>query len=289
MDNPKFINVGGIRTRYFEAGSGEPLVLVIGGVPGSYYSADHWSLNFDGLAEHFHVYAVDKLGQGFTDNPKSDGEYTMSAVIEHFFGFLRALDIGRATLLGHSRGALAVTRIAVEHPEMVKALIILDSATLPAEDPSSPKDFYRKLYEGAPPIPNEAAVRREPEANSFSTAHLTPDFVEAMLKIAFLPKTVEARNKMYYSLETQYVADMRTRKYETLDMIKAGRLKAPTLIIWGLNDASAPVNLGWDLFRLISSAVRRTQFHVFNEAGHYVFREHPREMNQLVVNFVRQS
>ncbi len=71
MEKPKFRNVDGIRTRYYEAGIGEPLVLIHGGSFGSYYSADHWSLNFDGLSKHFHVYAFDKLGQGYTDNPRS--------------------------------------------------------------------------------------------------------------------------------------------------------------------------------------------------------------------------
>lgn len=289
MEDPNFVNVDGIQTRYFEAGSGEPLVLLSGGHIGNYYSAEHWSLNFDGLSKHFHVYALDKLGQGFTDNPKSDTDYTMSAVINHAFGFLRALDIRRATLLGHSRGGLAVARIAVDHPEMVKALIIVDSATLAPEDPSVPEDFYKRLAEGAPSTPDAEFVRREPEANSFSKDHITQEFVEAMLTMALLPKVIEARKKMDESLETQFVADMRKRKYETLDLIKAGRLKAPTLIIWGLNDVPAPIRLGLDLSQRIGSVVARTQFHAFNQAGHYVYREHPQEMNQLVVNFVKHS
>lgn len=289
VDDAKFVSVDGIQTRYFEAGSGEPLVLVHGGQFGSNYSADSWGLNFDGLSQHFHVYALDKLGQGFTDNPKSDADYTMGAVIEHVYGFLRAVDIRQATLLGHSRGALPVARIAVDHPEMVEALIILDSNTLPAEDPSTPKDFYKRLADGAPPVPNAEFARREPEANSFSKDHITPEFVEAILTIARLPKMSVARKKMAQSLETRFYADLRKWKYETLDHIKAGQLKAPTLIIWGLNDVSAPMKVGIDLFRLVSSVVDRTQFHAFNQAGHYVFREHPRELNQLVANFVRQS
>jgi len=57
-------------------------VLFHGGHFGSHDAADcaeDWSLNFDGLAERFHVYAVDKIGQGFTDNPQRDEDYTMAA------------------------------------------------------------------------------------------------------------------------------------------------------------------------------------------------------------------
>ena len=70
MENPKFVDVEGIKTRYFEAGSGEALVLIHGGHFGSYSSADYWKLNFTPLSRHFHVFALDKMGQGFSDNPK---------------------------------------------------------------------------------------------------------------------------------------------------------------------------------------------------------------------------
>ena len=75
ISHPKFIDVEGIRTRYFERGSGETVVLVHGGAFGSTTgacSADDWDLNFDGLAQWFRVFAIDKLGQGYTDNPRTD-------------------------------------------------------------------------------------------------------------------------------------------------------------------------------------------------------------------------
>lgn len=286
MENAKFVTIDGTRTRYFEAGSGDNLVLISGGSFGSYYSADHWSLNFDDLSKHFHVYAFDKLGMGYTDNPKSDADYTMTAVIDHANGFLRTMGIDKATLVGHSRGALPAARIAADHPEMVKALVILPSSTLPAEDPSVPADFYKKINDAVPPVPDRRYVRWEPEANSYSKNHITEDFVEAMLKIALLPKVMEAKKKMVHLSDTTFLPDTRKKKYETLDLIKGGRLKAPTLIVWGLNDPSAPVKLGLDLIRLIGSVVDRTRFHVINHAGHYVFREHPQEFHRLIMDFV---
>ena len=74
MTGEKFIDVDGIKTRYFEKGSGPLVVLFHGGHFGSHDAADcaeDWGLNFDGLAERFHVFAVDKIGQGFTDNPSA--------------------------------------------------------------------------------------------------------------------------------------------------------------------------------------------------------------------------
>ena len=65
MTGEKFVDVDGVRTRYYERGAGPVVVLFHGGHFGSHDaadSADDWSLNFDGLAHWFHVYAIDKIG-----------------------------------------------------------------------------------------------------------------------------------------------------------------------------------------------------------------------------------
>ena len=119
ISHPKFIDVEGIRTRYFERGSGETVVLVHGGAFGSTTgacSADDWDLNFDGLAQWFRVFAIDKLGQGYTDNPRTDDDYTMHAAVQHAYATLRALRIEGAHLVGHSRGGYLVCRLTVEQP-----------------------------------------------------------------------------------------------------------------------------------------------------------------------------
>jgi pimeloyl-ACP methyl ester carboxylesterase len=289
MGEAKFIDVEGIRTRYFEAGKGDPLVFIHGGRFGNFYNAYHWSLNFSGLSSHFHVYAFDKLGSGHTDNPKTNADYTMTKTIDHAYKFLRAAGIERAVLMGHSRGSLPAARIAVDHPDLVTALIVVASNTLAADHPSTPTNFYSDLEKNAPAVLDREFVSREAAANSYSTDHMTPDFVDEMLKIALLPKTATAREKIEHLMGSQFHGDVRKRKYETLDMIRDGKLKAPTLLVWGLNDPSAPIVLGYELFHHIARAVPRTQLHVFNQAGHYVFREHAAEVNRVVTEFILQS
>src|SRR5262245_8672802 len=67
----KFIDAGGIKTRYYDEGSGEPMVLVHGTGFSGVASANTWALNIPGLSARFHVYAPDKLASGLTDNPAS--------------------------------------------------------------------------------------------------------------------------------------------------------------------------------------------------------------------------
>src|SRR5262245_11601297 len=108
MTGEKYIDVVAIKTRYFEKGSGPLVVLFHGGLFGSHDAADcaeDSSLKFDGLAERFHVFAVDKIGQGLTDNPKRDEDHTMAAVVQHAYGFLKNIGTAQCS----SRGAFART------------------------------------------------------------------------------------------------------------------------------------------------------------------------------------
>ena len=78
-------------------------------------------------------------------------------------------------------------------------------------------------------------------------------------------------------------------KRETFERIQAGRLKSPTLIIWGFNDPSAPANLGINLYNKIASVLGRAELHFFNESGHSVFQEYPRETADLIVSFIKNA
>jgi len=69
---PKFVDVGGVRTRYYEYGQGEPMILVHGGGRGTTSSANNWSPVIPLLARRFHVLAVDKSAAGMTGNPLDD-------------------------------------------------------------------------------------------------------------------------------------------------------------------------------------------------------------------------
>ncbi|MFB6199029.1 MAG: alpha/beta fold hydrolase, partial [Halobacteriaceae archaeon] len=72
---PEFISVDGINTRYYDVGSGEPLVLVHGGNWSGHASANRWTRSFEHLANEFRVIAFDRIGCGLTDNPSDTDDY----------------------------------------------------------------------------------------------------------------------------------------------------------------------------------------------------------------------
>ena len=304
MEQVQFVDVDGIRTGYFEGGSGEVMVLVHGGHFGSTVSMNGWRPIFDHLAAHFHVYALDKLGQGYTDNPQSDPEYTMIAVTQHIYRFMEVLDIQTVHLVGHSRGALPAARIAADHPEMITTLTLFDSNTLAPDVPSPSRPAAAQTQPAAePPPPTRESIRQSLLSNPsiYHEDFVTEAYVEAELRLALDPKLKEAGAKLselttdWGRLNPEKMKEnpgLQRRwwyyqmKAETFDLINAGHLKSPTLIIWGFNDPSASYTLGVTLYEIFSKVVDQTQMHFLNKSGHYVFQEYPEEVTDLMVGFI---
>lgn len=273
MRGPEYCDVAGVRTRYFEAGSGPPLILIHGGQFGMDDDAENWAPIFGGLARQHHVYAFDKLGQGETDDPRSDKDWTMAGVIDHAWGFIETMGLREFHLAGHSRGGLPAARIAIDHPDCVKSLVIFNSNTLAPDDPSTPEDYYIKLLaENPPQSPKWPTAKQKLQelTRRWAAEHPQRAAENPSLANAFAPSPW-----LVYDL-----------KYETLNLIAAGRLQAPTLIIWGFNDVSAPCKLGVKLFDIIAPRVNIARFYVLNGAEHYVYADHPDEVVRLMLGFI---
>ena len=287
-NSEKFIDVEGIKTRYFDKGQGETLVLFHGGNFGSNDAvdcADDWALNVEGLARWFHVYAVDKLGQGYTDNPKTDDDYTMAAVVRHAYGFLRAAGLKNVHIAGHSRGGYLVTRLTLEHPDLVKSCIIVDSGTLAPGPSKTPL-----VMAGAPePRLSKESQRWVFEKYSFGTEHITEEWLDGATRIAMLPKYQESVRKMEQEglKRSRFLPQLAIEKEQTLGWIQDGRLKTPTLVVWSYNDPTAPIQRGHALFELIAASAPQAQMHIFTRSGHFCYREHPQEFNELIRGFVQ--
>jgi 2-hydroxy-6-oxo-6-(2'-carboxyphenyl)-hexa-2,4-dienoate hydrolase len=308
MGKAKFIDVDGIRTRYFEGGKGEPLVLIHGGQWPATASADGWSPIFDYLAARFHVYAFDKLGMGYTDNPKTLADYTMAATARHAEGFVKAIGVKKCVMMGHSRGMLPAAYIAVNNPDLISHMVILDTNAL---TPGDPGNVARPL----PPPPT--AERKAPTRESIRAAEMatkqsymkdfiTDSYVEAEYRISQLPKQQEAaqgfrdardawvkanpdkikENPKIGRNEGDVVWWMYEAQADVVNKIKAGALKMPIVIIWGFNDPFATYPLGVDLMKTVSQFSDRTELHIINHSGHFVAAEHPKEVSRLAIDFI---
>jgi pimeloyl-ACP methyl ester carboxylesterase len=114
-----YVDLEGVRTWYDERGSGDPLLLLHGGLT----DARFFHFNVDALAERFHVFATDFRGHGHTADV--EGPITFDLMANDTIAFLEAV-IGRAAhLVGHSNGAFVALLVALRRPELVRELVLV--------------------------------------------------------------------------------------------------------------------------------------------------------------------
>ena len=122
----EFTTVNGYKMHYLVGGSGRPLVLVHG--LGS--RALDWANLMPQLIDGGHrVYALDLLGYGQSAQPKS-GDYSIADQASMVQGFLDSQHLQQVDLAGWSMGGWIAMRVALQHPERIRRLVLLDSAGL---------------------------------------------------------------------------------------------------------------------------------------------------------------
>lgn len=284
----KFVDVAGIRTCYYEKGAGAPLMLFHGGNFGSPELADSaldWDTVFDGLAKTYRVVAVDKIGQGRTGIPRQDADYTMAAVVRHACATMDALGIKGAHLVGHSRGAYLTCRMTLERPDLARTCTIADSNTC------APGISLNDVVFANPPEPRlgKESQRWVAERYSFATAHITEAWLDDMVGIAASADYREALRRMENEglKIRQFLPGLARDKSEMFGWIRDRGMKRPTQLIWGYNDPTATMEQARALFDLIALRERRAQLHVFNQSGHFTFREHPAAFIRCLDAFIQ--
>ncbi len=286
----KFVDVNGIRTRYFEYGQGEPLVMIHGGAQAGATTANVFSRNISGLAKRFHVFAVDRLACGLTGNPKEDTDYNQQGEVDFIYAFIRTMKLGQVHLIGHSAGGGLAFYLAVQHPDIVRTLTILamgpeDPPTGPSKlDAMLPKCADQKQYEG---------LKCRLGLLAWLPDTFPKEYWEADQSMSDLPKSKEARAKLAAGVGK--LPDFPAWRQKQWDRVqKDGVLRMPVLMVagkndildWGENDATAKLQGELGMFDIVATKNVKVQMIVYNNGGHFMYREHPEQFNQDYVNFI---
>ncbi len=250
--------VFGRSIRYYDTGSGPPLVRVhgLGG------DADQWAFCLPGLGRSNRVVALDLLGFGRSDKPGID--YRIAGFVEVLDRLLSALDIPRASLLGHSLGGWIVASFALQYPDRVNKLILNDAAG---------------IDEGAVPIAIDLNVSTCANMRAVFEAmfHNRSLVQDALVELAYSLHLERGDGPTIKSvLET--LGDVREKLDGTLQ-----RLRMETLVLWGENDAVTPVTMAHAFHRHIPNSQLRT----IPACGHFPPMEKPDAFVQAVTDFLR--
>lgn len=110
----------GTQARLLEAGAGQPLLLI----HGVGLRAEAWGPQIAGLSQGAHVIAVDMPGHGDSDLLPEGAR--LPDYVAWAARVIRALDLGPVNVAGHSMGSLIAGGLAVEHPELVRRVALLN-------------------------------------------------------------------------------------------------------------------------------------------------------------------
>ena len=128
----EYLQIGDIRVRYLDRGTGQTAILVhgLGG------SIESWANNIDALSREVRVIAIDLPGFGQSDKPKLN--YTIKFYRDFLASFIEQLEL-RVTLVGSSLRGQIAAELAIVRPDLVQRLVLISPAgALPTSFKGSP-------------------------------------------------------------------------------------------------------------------------------------------------------
>lgn len=269
---PKWINAGSVRVRYYDEGRGEA-VLLLHGLGGF---AEHWLKNIGPLSTHFRVIVPDIVGFGFTDKPRV--EYTL----EYFAGFVQtlldALRVDRVAIVGTSLGGGIAIQHSLTFPGRLGRLVLAGSTGLRRITGR----FIRKLLL---PVVDALTIRPNRWMLEFAYRQVVhrygPDFfrlVALHYDIFRLPDALH----VFYEVSRCLVGTFGFRR----DFLLSDRLRdvhIPTLLIAGKQDRVIPRGHS----ALAKELFPQAAFVEVEDCGHMPYFEKPDEFNTLVIDFLK--
>ncbi|MBN1955932.1 MAG: alpha/beta hydrolase [Anaerolineae bacterium] len=126
----QFVDVNGLQVHYKLVGEGEPALILLHGFAASLFS---WREVMAPLAEHGTVVAFDRPAFGLTERPlpgewAGENPYSPEAQVALTVELMDALGIERAVLVGNSAGGTVAMNTALQYPQRVAALVLVDAA-----------------------------------------------------------------------------------------------------------------------------------------------------------------
>ena len=156
------MQVNDIQMYYEMRGEGEPLVLIVG--LGTDIS--EWDTIVSGLAQKYQVLAFDNRGAGRTDKP--DILYSIETMAADTAGLMQALGLKQARIIGVSMGGRIALELALQHPELVKELILVStSARVKRGWQFRFMEMLRPLFRGKYPQPRYAYLRQRQASGAY--------------------------------------------------------------------------------------------------------------------------
>ncbi len=255
-----YCSTNGINLFYQEQGKGEPLLLLHG--LGS--SSKDWKAQADAFAKSYRVITIDIRGHGLSDKP--EGPYSIPLYASDIRNLLDHLNIERFNLVGFSMGGMISFQLAVDIPERINSLVIVNSA------PAVP---YNTLKEKLEIWFRLATIHTFGMKNlaKLIGKRLFPEPQQKALYLQFIDRMKHNPKKTYIQVLKSILGwDVRS---ELAD------LQMPVLIVTADNDYT-PISHKQEYQQFISKA----SLVVITNSRHATPNDQPEKLNQEVFHFL---
>lgn len=265
------------RIAYLDIGTGPPVIL-IHGFGGSMWQWEHQQ---HALSQHFRILTLDLPGSGLSDKP--DIEYLPDQMLDFCIGFMDALQIEKATVVGNSMGAGLAIGMTLTHPTRVDKLVLISGLPSHVIAKLTSRSFRQALESRAPTwlvsfgnwlfggLVTESVLKEIVHNHNL----LTPAVMERSNQNRRRPgivKPIMAVRNALPSWETDFAPHLST-------------ITHPTMIIWGEYDRVFPMAVGEELHQRI----RGSQFVRIPNAGHMPQWERPDLVNRSLIAYIQPS
>jgi haloacetate dehalogenase len=273
-------DVGEVRARFRHGGSGPPLVLLHG------HPRTHATWHRVGalLAPRFTVVCPDLRGYGRTTLPPTRDDHSQSskrAMAKDVVGVMRLLGHERFAVVGHDRGSAVAYRLALDHPEVVTRIAVLDCIPigehLARADARFALAWWHWFFFGQLEKPAERVINADPEAWYANTAeHMGPEAFEDLWAALRNPDVVHGMLEDYRAGLTV------DRAADDADRAEGRTIDCPMLVGWSTEDDMEELYGDVvEIWRPWATDVRGVAVH----SGHHVAEEAPEELAQALAAF----
>ncbi|MEE9144921.1 MAG: alpha/beta hydrolase, partial [Candidatus Binatia bacterium] len=262
---------------YYEFhGEGEPLVLI----SGTGFSCEHWKVfQVSDLCKHFRVLIWDHRGTGRSDKPEL--HYSTRMFAEDCANLMKALNIGKAHIMGHSMGGRVAQWVAIDHPECVATLILSGSGPGTAYD----GQFYERG------VPFDTIVELiEKGSEKYMRDHVAGDF---MFSPEFVQKNPEVI-KRFEKASLNYPTPMRPylrhviarQEHETRHLLH--KIDCSTLVICGAGDRTeGGTGDHVQSSKALAGGIKGAEFIMVEGGKHGYIRQMPEKANPIFIDFLK--
>jgi 3-oxoadipate enol-lactonase len=255
---------GEIELSYDRAGSGPPLLLIMG-MSGTF---DHWDATFlAGLRRDFDVIVYDHRGVGSSSRLNGSGLLSIAQLADDAAALLTALEVDSAHVLGISMGGMVAQELALAHPTRIRTLALGCTYCGGAGGALASEEVMGKLAEAMMSGDRERAIRAGWEAN------VSPDFAANDDAYA---RFLDIGRRRAVPVEVIMKQMRAITEHDTAARLP--EIELPTLVLHGTLDQMLPIQNG----RLIAELIPDARLEIFDGVGHLFFWEQPERSAELV-------